>query len=44
VAPNVVSTGMIYKGALPFVALQVLAIAILFIFPEVVTWLPSVIY
>lgn len=44
VAPNVVSTGMIYKGALPFVALQVLAIAMLFIFPEIVTWLPSVIY
>jgi tripartite ATP-independent transporter DctM subunit len=44
VAPNVVSTGMIYKGALPFVALQVLAIAVLFIFPEIVTWLPSVIY
>jgi tripartite ATP-independent transporter DctM subunit len=44
VAPNAVSTGMIYKGALPFVFLQVLAIATLFIFPEIVTWLPSVIY
>jgi tripartite ATP-independent transporter DctM subunit len=44
VAPNAVSTGMIYKGAIPFVFLQVLAIATLFIFPEIVTWLPSVIY
>jgi tripartite ATP-independent transporter DctM subunit len=44
VAPNVVSTGMIYKGAIPFVALQVLAIATLFIFPEIVTWLPKMIY
>ncbi len=44
VAPNVVSTGMIYKGVIPFVFLQVLAIATLFIFPEIVTWLPSVIY
>jgi tripartite ATP-independent transporter DctM subunit len=44
VAPNAVSTGMIYKGIIPFVFLQVLAIATLFIFPEIVTWLPSVIY
>jgi TRAP-type mannitol/chloroaromatic compound transport system permease large subunit len=44
VAPNSVSTGMIYKGALPFVVLQVLAIATLFIFPEIVTWLPKMIY
>ena len=44
VAPNVVSTGMIYKGAIPFVALQVLAIATLFVFPEIVTWLPKMIY
>ena len=42
VAPNSVSTGMIYRGAIPFVALQVVAIALLFIFPEIVTWLPSV--
>jgi TRAP-type mannitol/chloroaromatic compound transport system permease large subunit len=35
---------MIYKGAIPFVALQVLAIATLFVFPEIVTWLPKMIY
>ncbi len=44
VAPHAVSTGMIYKGAIPFVALQVLAIATLFAFPEIVTWLPKMIY
>lgn len=44
VAPNAVSTGMIYKGAIPFVALQVLTIATLFVFPEIVTWLPKMIY
>jgi tripartite ATP-independent transporter DctM subunit len=44
VAPNIVSTGMIYKGVLPFVGLQILAIALLFIFPELVTWLPKVLY
>lgn len=44
VAPNIVSTGMIYKGVLPFVGLQILAIALLFMFPELVTWLPKVLY
>ncbi len=44
VAPPSVSTTMIYKGVLPFVLLQVLAIAIMFLFPEIATWLPRAIY
>lgn len=44
VAPSSVSTRMIYEGALPFVALQVLAMALLLIFPEIVTWLPNKLY
>lgn len=44
VAPNSISTGMIYKGVIPFVGLQIFAIALLFIFPELVTWLPKVLY
>jgi tripartite ATP-independent transporter DctM subunit len=44
VAPNSISTGMIYKGIIPFVFLQVIALTILFIFPELVTWLPKVLY
>jgi len=44
VAPNNISTGMIYKGVIPFVGLQILAIALLFVFPEIVTWLPKVLY
>lgn len=44
VAPNSISTGMIYKGVIPFVCLQVLALALLFAFPELVTWLPKVLY
>jgi len=44
VAPVRVSTGMIYRGVVPFVILQLLAIVILFIWPELVTWLPSAIY
>jgi tripartite ATP-independent transporter DctM subunit len=44
VAPSTVTTGQIYKGAIPFVGLQLVAITLLFIFPELVTWLPKVIY
>jgi tripartite ATP-independent transporter DctM subunit len=42
VAPSNISTGAIYRGAIPFVLLQIVVIAILFIFPEIVTWLPGV--
>ena len=34
VAPPRVTTGMIYKGVVPFVLLQIIGLAILFIFPE----------
>ena len=44
VAPASVTTGMIYKGVVPFVALQLVGLAILFIFPDLVTWLPDLIY
>jgi tripartite ATP-independent transporter DctM subunit len=44
VAPESVSTGEIYRGAIPFVGLQIVVIAILIAFPGMVTWLPSVIY
>ncbi len=41
VAPNSVTTAMIYRGAIPFVLLQVVGLALLFIFPALVLWLPS---
>jgi TRAP-type mannitol/chloroaromatic compound transport system permease large subunit len=44
VAPGTVSTRMIYEGALPFVVLQLVAIFILVIFPDLVTWLPNLLY
>src|SRR5690606_38000902 len=34
VAPASVSTGMIYRGIVPFVSLQIVAMAVLFAFPE----------
>ncbi|WP_109467121.1 TRAP transporter large permease [Albibacillus kandeliae] len=43
VAPADMPTSAIYRGIMPFVALQILAIAVLFAFPQIVTWLPKVI-
>ncbi|WP_289042456.1 TRAP transporter large permease subunit [uncultured Aliiroseovarius sp.] len=43
VAPNNVPTSAIYKGILPFVLLQIIAIGLLFAFPAVATWLPRLI-
>ena len=44
VAPSWVSTGTIYKGVLPFVLLQIAALFILFMFPQLITWLPDMLY
>ncbi|MEJ2273804.1 MAG: TRAP transporter large permease subunit [Woeseiaceae bacterium] len=44
VAPPTVTTANIYRGAIPFVAIQVLALLILAAFPGLVTWLPGRIY
>jgi tripartite ATP-independent transporter DctM subunit len=44
VAPESIPTTTIYRGIVPWVALQLLALVILAIWPGLVTWLPSVIY
>jgi len=44
VAPPEVTTGQIYRGVIPFVAIQVLALLILAVFPELATWLPDRLY
>ncbi|MBI4923218.1 MAG: TRAP transporter large permease subunit [Devosia nanyangense] len=44
VAPPKVTTGMIYKGVIPFVGLQVIGLTALFLFPAFATWLPGVLY
>ena len=44
VASSAVSTGAIYRGALPFVILQLIGIALLFAFPQLITWLPDLLY
>lgn len=43
VAPPGVSTADIYKGVLPFIAMQVLMLFVLFMFPALATWLPKAI-
>ncbi len=44
VAPPQVTTGMIYRGVIPFVALQVVGLGILFFMPNIATWLPRLFY
>lgn len=44
VAPKTVSTPQMYRGAFPFVCLQLVAIAIVLTFPALATWLPKYIY
>ena len=44
VAPESISTGTIYKGIIPWVGLQLLALVIIAIWPQIVTWLPNLVY
>lgn len=43
VAPPEVTTGDIYRGIIPFVALQALALLLCFFFPGIAIWLPKAI-
>ncbi len=44
VAPEGINIGHIYRGIIPFVGLQLLGLAIMIIFPEIITWLPKVLF
>jgi tripartite ATP-independent transporter DctM subunit len=44
VAPDEVSTLDIYRGVIPFVALQIAAVAIVWFAPAMATWLPEALY
>ena len=44
VCPPEVTLWDIYKGVIPFVILQMIGLALVFMFPALVTWLPSVAY
>jgi tripartite ATP-independent transporter DctM subunit len=43
VAPPEVTTGDIYRGIVPFVLMQILALVLVFSFPGLATWLPKAI-
>jgi tripartite ATP-independent transporter DctM subunit len=44
VAPPEITTAQIYRGVIPFVAIQLFALLMLSLFPDLVTWLPNKIY
>ncbi|AIE72991.1 MULTISPECIES: TRAP transporter large permease subunit [unclassified Synechocystis] len=41
VAPASLTTGQIYRGAVPFIGLQILVLLLIIVFPALVNWLPS---
>ncbi|NKC33644.1 TRAP transporter large permease [Falsiroseomonas selenitidurans] len=43
VAPPEITTGHIYRGVIPFVAMQFLAVAVVYFAPGLATWLPRAI-
>ncbi len=42
VAPKDITTGNIYRGVVPFIALQLLVLVAIIAFPPLVSWLPSI--
>jgi tripartite ATP-independent transporter DctM subunit len=44
VAPPEYTMGDVYRGILPFVAIQLIGLATLIFFPEIITWLPGVFF
>ncbi len=41
IAPKAATINQLYRAAIPFLLLQVLAVVILSVFPDIITWLPS---
>ncbi len=44
VCPKEVETGHIYRGIIPFVVCQLVGLLIVVLFPELITWLPEVVF
>ncbi|MGD8908093.1 MAG: TRAP transporter large permease subunit [Chromatiales bacterium] len=44
VAPKEVTTGAIYRGVVPFIGIQLLMLGLLAYWPELATWLPTLLY
>jgi TRAP-type mannitol/chloroaromatic compound transport system permease large subunit len=43
-APPQVTTGDIYRGVIPFIALQAVGVAIIWFLPQIATWLPAIMF
>jgi TRAP-type mannitol/chloroaromatic compound transport system permease large subunit len=43
-APKSITTGQIYRGVVPFILLQIVAVALIWLVPAVATWLPRALY
>ncbi len=44
VASDLVKTEQIYKGVIPFIIIQLVLLVVMAIWPEIITWLPSIVY
>ncbi|MBU0973490.1 MAG: TRAP transporter large permease subunit, partial [Proteobacteria bacterium] len=44
VCPPEIKLGQIYRGVVPFIILQLLGLVIIIIWPQLVLWLPSIVY
>jgi TRAP-type mannitol/chloroaromatic compound transport system permease large subunit len=44
VAPESVATADIYRGVIPFVAIQIAVLMLLALWPSLATWLPDTVY
>ena len=42
VAPPSIKTTDIYRGIIPFIIIQLVAVLLIAVFPQIVTWLPSI--
>lgn len=44
VAPDSIRTSEIYRGAIPFVFIQIIGLVVLAMFPSLATWLPKIVF
>lgn len=43
-APKEITTGQIYAGVAPFILLQILAVSVIWVLPQIATWLPGTLF
>jgi tripartite ATP-independent transporter DctM subunit len=44
VSPPEVRTSHIYRGVIPFIMLQIIAVVLCWLFPDIILWLPNMLY